>query len=102
MKLVDQGPGHVLHEIVVRVRARDVEVNVKHEGQRSRDDDLVHIKLGHRDYRVSPGLASEGLKVMRLTVRSAGIACSVFSLCEGSRFGGTAMVYIYIYIYMCL
>ena len=54
--------------------------------------------LGTETYRVSPGLASEGLKVMRLTVRSAFMAPSVFSLCEGSRFGGTAMVYTYMFM----
>ena len=53
--------------------------------------------LGTLTYRVSPGLASVGLKVMRLTVRSAFIAPRTFSECEGSRLGGTAMVYI-----MCL
>ena len=36
--------------------------------------------LGTLTYRVSPGLASEGLNVMRLTVRSAFMAPSVFSL----------------------
>ena len=35
--------------------------------------------------------------MMRLTVRSAFMAPRVFSLCEGSRLGGTAMVYIYVY-----
>ena len=50
--------------------------------------------LGTETYRVSPGLASEGLNVMRLTVRSALIAPRTFSECEGSRLGGTAMVYI--------
>ena len=49
--------------------------------------------LGTETYRVSPGLASEGLKVMRLTVRSAFMAPRTFSECEGSRFGGTAVVY---------
>ena len=53
--------------------------------------------LGTETYRVSPGLASEGLKVMRLTVRSAFIARRTFFECEGSRLGGTAIVYI-----MCL
>ena len=48
--------------------------------------------LGTATYRVSPGLAAEGLNVKRLTVRSALIAPRVFSLCEGSRLGGTAMV----------
>ena len=51
--------------------------------------------LGTETYRVSPGLAAEGLNVKRLTVRSAFMAPRVFSLCEGSRLGGTAvMVYI--------
>ena len=57
--------------------------------------------LGTLTYSVSPGLASEGLNVMRLTVRSAFMAPSVFSLCEGSRLGGTAMVYIYVYDCVC-
>ena len=50
--------------------------------------------LGTLTYRVSPGLASEGLNVIRLTVRSAFMAPRTFSECEGSRLGGTAMVYI--------
>ena len=50
--------------------------------------------LDTETYRVSPGLASEGLKVIRFTVLSAFIAPSIFSLCEGSRLGGTAIVYI--------
>ena len=49
--------------------------------------------LGTWTYRVSPGLASVGLKVMRFTVRSAFMAPRTFSECEGSRLGGTAMVY---------
>ena len=49
--------------------------------------------LGTRTYRVSPGLASVGLKVMRFTVLSAFIAPRTFFECEGSRLGGTAMVY---------
>ena len=49
--------------------------------------------LGTETYRVSPGFASDGLKVMRFTVRSAFIAPSTFSECEGRRLGGTAMVY---------
>ena len=32
-ELVDQGPGHVLHQIVVGVHAGDFEVDVEHEGQ---------------------------------------------------------------------
>ena len=50
--------------------------------------------LGAETVRISPGLADEGLNVMRLTVRSAFMAPRVFSMCEGSRLGGTAMVYI--------
>ena len=49
--------------------------------------------LGTLTYRVSPGLALVGLKVMRFTVRSAFMALRTFSECEGSRLGGTAMVY---------
>ena len=49
--------------------------------------------LGTLTYRVSPGLASVGLKVILFTVRSAFIAPRTFSECEGSRLGGTAMVY---------
>ena len=30
-ELVDQGPGHVLHEIVIRMGTGDVELDVKHE-----------------------------------------------------------------------
>ena len=49
--------------------------------------------LGTWTYRVSPGLASVGLKVILFTVRSAFMAPRTFSECEGSRLGGTAMVY---------
>ena len=49
--------------------------------------------LGTLTYRVSPGLALVGLKVICFTVRSAFIAPRTFSECEGSRLGGTAMVY---------
>ena len=48
-QLVHQGPRHVLHEIVVGVSARDFEVDIEHEGERTRDDDLVSRKLGHAD-----------------------------------------------------
>ena len=56
MKLIDQGPGHVLHEIVVRMPPG--ETDVKDQGQRARDDNLVLRKLGHRDVQ---GLAGVGL-----------------------------------------
>ena len=49
--------------------------------------------LGTKTYKVSPGLADEGLKVVRFTVRSAFIAPSTFSECEGRSLGGTAIVY---------
>ena len=49
--------------------------------------------LGTLTYRVSPGLALVGLKVILFTVRSAFMAPRTFSECEGSRLGGTAMVY---------
>ena len=58
--------------------------------------------LGTWTYRVSPGLASVGLKVMRFTVRSAFIAPRTFSECEGSRLGGTAMVYIVFSKLICI
>ena len=48
-ELVNQGPRHVLDQIVVCVRACDFEVDVEHEGERSRDDDLVRSKFGHVD-----------------------------------------------------
>ena len=57
-ELVDQGPGHVLHQIVVGVCARDFEVDVEHEGERARDDDLVFRQLGHGDVQ---SLARVGL-----------------------------------------
>ena len=49
--------------------------------------------LGTWTYRVSPGLALVGLKVILFTVRSAFMALRTFTECEGSRLGGTAMVY---------
>ena len=49
--------------------------------------------LGTLTYRFSPGLALVGLKVILFTVRSAFIALRTFAECEGSRLGGTAMVY---------
>ena len=48
-ELVNQGPGHVLDQIVVCVSAGDFEVDIEHEGKRARDDDLVNCKLGHVD-----------------------------------------------------
>ena len=56
MELVDQGPVHVLHEKVVRMAPG--EIDVKDQGQRARDDNLVLRKLGHADVQ---GLARVGL-----------------------------------------
>ena len=50
-------------------------------------------RLGTLTRRSSPGLASVGLKLILFTVRSAFMAPRTFSECEGSRLGGTAMVY---------
>ena len=59
--------------------------------------------LGTLTYRFSPGLASEGLKVMRFTVLSAFMAPRTFSECEGNSEGGTAMVYIvFSFCVLCL
>ena len=92
-KLIHQGPRHVLHEIVVCVSAGDFEVDIEHEGERARTMTSFSASLGTLTYRVSPGLALVGLKVILFTVRSAFIAPRTFSECEGSRLGGTAMVY---------
>ena len=58
--------------------------------------------LGTLTYRVSPGLALVGLKVILFTVRSALIAPRTFFECEGSRLGGTAMVYNVFSKLMCI
>ena len=53
-QLIHQGPRHVLHEIVVGVSARDFVVDIEHEGERARDDDLVIRQLGHADVQGLP------------------------------------------------
>ena len=84
-----------LYNKLIHERSRDVfdkkvvgmasgKVDVKDKSQRVWDNDFVLVQLGHVDI-LSPGLASEGLKVMRLTVRGAFMAFNVFSLCDGSR-----------------
>ena len=65
----------------------------EHEGERARYNDLIHGKLGHADVQGLPRFGLRGLKVILFTVRSAFIAPRTFSECEGSRLGGTAMVY---------
>ena len=61
-ELVNQGPRHVLHEIVVCVSAGYFEVNVEHEGERARDDDLVLRKLGHVDVQGLPRVGLRGVE----------------------------------------
>ena len=61
-QLVHQGPRHVLHEIVVSVSARDFEVDIEHESERARDDDLVHGKLGHADVQGFPRVGACGVE----------------------------------------
>ena len=61
-KLIHQGPRHVLHEIVVSVSARDFEVDIEHEGERTRDDDLVSRKLGHADVQGLPRVGTCGVE----------------------------------------
>ena len=61
-ELVDQGPGHVLHQIVVGVRAGGFEVDVEHEGERACDDDLVLRQLGHRDVQRLAGVGLRGVE----------------------------------------
>ena len=61
-QLVHQGPRHVLHEIVVGVSARDFEVDIEHEGERTRDDDLVIRQLGHADVQGLPRVGTCGVE----------------------------------------
>ena len=43
-----------MDQIVVCVSAGDFEVDIEHEGERARDDDLVNCKLGHVDEQGFP------------------------------------------------
>ena len=61
-KLIHQGSRHVLHEIVVCVSAGDFEVDIEHEGERARDDDLVLRKLGHADVQGFPRVGTCGVE----------------------------------------
>ena len=61
-ELVHQGPRHILHEIVVGLRSGDFEVYVEHKGERARDDDLVHGKLGHADVQGLPRVGLRGVE----------------------------------------
>ena len=71
-------------------------VDVKAQHQQAWHEDLVFIQLGMWTFSLSLGLASEGLKVMRLTACGAFMASAVFSLCTGWRLSGTDIVYEYI------
>ena len=62
LELVNQGPRHILHEIVVGVSAGDFEVDIEHEGERARDDDLVNCKLGHVDVKGFPRVGTCGVE----------------------------------------
>ena len=61
-QLVHQGSRHVLHEMVVGVSARDFEVDIEHEGERARDDDLVIRQLGHADVQGLPRVGTCGVE----------------------------------------
>ena len=61
-KLIHQGPRHVLDQIVVCVSAGDFEVDIEHEGERARDDDLVNCKLGHADVQGFPRVGTCGVE----------------------------------------
>ena len=61
-QLFHQGSRHVLHEIVVGVSARDFEVDIEHESERARDDDLVIRQLGHADVQVLPRVGACGVE----------------------------------------
>ena len=62
LEFVNQGPRHILHEIVVGVSAGYFEVDIEHKGERTRDDDLVNCKLGHVDVQGFPRLGTCGVK----------------------------------------
>ena len=76
-ELVNQGPGHVLHKIVVGMSAGDFEIDVEHEGERARDDDLVLSKLGHRDVQGFPRVGLRGIEGNALD-GSLGLHCAQY------------------------
>ena len=61
-QLIHQGPRHVLHEIVVGVSACDFEVDIEHESERARDDDLVIRQLWHADVQGLPLVGACGVE----------------------------------------
>ena len=62
LELVNQGPRHILNQRVVGVSAGDFEVDIEHEGERARDDDLVNCKLGHVDVQGFPRVGTCGVE----------------------------------------
>ena len=62
LELVNQGPRHILNQIVVGVSTGDFEVDIEHEGERARDDDLVNCKLGHVDVQGFPRVGTCGVE----------------------------------------
>ena len=64
-------------------------VDVKDQSQRVGHKYFVIIQLGHVDIQRLAQLASEGLKVMCLTVRGAFMTFIFFSLWDGCRLSGT-------------
>ena len=62
VELVNQGPRHILNQIVVGVSTGDFEVDIEHEGERARDDDLVNFKLGHVDVQGFPRVGTCGVE----------------------------------------
>ena len=62
VELVNQGPRHILNQIVVGVSTGDFEVDIEHEGERARDDDLVLRKLGHVDVQGFPRVGTCGVE----------------------------------------
>ena len=59
-ELFDQGPGHILHEIVVCMATG--QHDVEYQSERARDDDLVPRKLGHRDVQCFAGIGLRGVE----------------------------------------
>ena len=62
VELVNQCPRHILNQIVLGVSTGDFEVDIEHEGERARDDDLVNCKLGHADVQGVPRVGTCGVE----------------------------------------
>ena len=55
--MTHSGPDRLL-----ALSAGDFEVYVEHEGERARDDDLIHGKLGHADVQGLPRVGLRGVE----------------------------------------